>query len=108
MKKYKTKVKFIEAVQLLKDNLNEVCHFIGIFEEDIVWKKKKDSEADDKCPYIGIYIPTADEGMELVCFGDYIIKDENLDLRVCSSEVLDSNYEEINSDSKNPYLIQKK
>lgn len=108
MKKYKTKVRIIEAVRLLENNLEEVCRFIGIFEKNIIWKKKEDGETDDKCVHTGIYIPTADEGMELVCFGDYIIKDENLDLRVCSPEALKSNYDEISPDSENIDTQQEK
>lgn len=95
MKKYRRKIKCIEAIRYSGSNLDEVCQFIGISKEDLLQKEKLpfDIQTAYTIPNLGFYIPTKDN-IKQVTPSNYITKDNNLELEVYSNEEFSSAFEE--------------
>lgn len=93
MKKYRSKIKSVEAIQFLGDNLGEVSQFIGISKEEI-FHNDLSQKKSPKCinANTGFCIPTQD-GLKRVMPNDYITKDEKMELDSYSDEEFASLFE---------------
>lgn len=84
--KYRKKAVEVEAIQLGKDNAEEVAQWCGgLIVEEI------DPEDDDK-RYVAINIPTL-EGTMRASEGDYVIKGVRGEFYPCKAEIFAATYE---------------
>jgi hypothetical protein len=95
---YRKKPVVIDAVQLIKNNVEEVVQFIKEpYMIRVVWLDKaniyKDKQ-DDKYTSPGIWIKTL-EGEYLAREGDYIIKGVDGEYYPCKPDIFEKTYEKV-------------
>lgn len=92
--KYRKKPIEIEAIQLAKDNIIEVMHFIGISTSTPCEKAEDALEMYVKeiVPKEGLKIKTL-EGTMKASIGDYIIKGVNGEFYPCKPDIFVKTYE---------------
>lgn len=94
IKKYKTKLCEIEAVQWNGSNQKEIMDFVGesliynVFNFDITWDNDKGS------PYVYMVIRTLEGNMK-VSVGDYIVKGLRGEFYPCKPDVFERKYEPV-------------
>lgn len=103
--KYRKKPIIIEAIQLNRNNWEEVCYFTKgtINSKNPAWSIGA-SEASDTCGepgplYIAIKVTTAHGDQAIVRHGDWIISDSKPGtFYPCKPDVFENTYESLNSE----------
>lgn len=103
MTRYRKKPVTIEAVQLLWENWNEMCEFVGVdgentegvyVDENNVWHREHTFSEN---PRIGLLIHTL-EGQMLATEGDWVIRGVQGELYPCKPDIFEQTYERVDDE----------
>ena len=99
IKKYRSKPRVIEALQLLWSTWEEMCDFVGVGSLSdgnpvgcYIGEDGRPMPEEHTSNTMGLLIPTK-EGLEVALEGDFIIKGINGELYPCKPDIFENTYE---------------